>query len=516
MRTTNAMKNASISLIYYFINTFFAFLSKSLLIKYIGIEYSGLNSLLTNVIGMLNIAELGLSSAVGYTLYKPLIENDYKRINEILCLYKYLYRIVASVVFIFGLFITVFINFFVNSTINIGEVRIVFLLYLLATVVSYLLTFLNVLPIADQKNYLVVTIQNNGKIFKNILQIISIAITRNYYVWLIIEILASIVIYAYTNYIIRKKYPLYKKDNSNSFRDLIKKYHDIVKKAKNLFFHKIGGLFVYQTDNILISYFGTLTDVGIYTNYILIYNLLTGVVDQAFMGITASIGNYIIEKENKDTYCVWKEMYIIIVFITTIFCFLFYKLATPFVSVVFGKEYILSNIIVLGIAFNIMFKIVKAPIDKFKEAYGIFWDTKAPVIEAIINFVFSVILGKQIGILGVVLGTIISNIFITIIWKPYVLFKYGFKKNYIEYYKVNIPYILIAIVAIILSNILISIVNISQEIDIIGLIKMFIIYGIISVLIITICFCLDKDFRTTICKYFEVIKNVVEKKLKKN
>lgn len=221
----------------------------------------GLNSLLINLIGMLNIAELGLSTAVGYSLYKPIAENDHKKMNEILCLYKYLYRIIAVAIAIIGLVITVFISSFVTTTINIEEVRISFLLYLVATVISYLLTFLNVLPSADQKNYLVVRIQNNGKIIKNILQLISIIIIKNFYVWIIIEIISSILIYLYTNIRIKKLYEWYEPQKDLTFKALIKKYKDIVKRTKDLVFHKIGGLVVYQTDSILVSKFDNLTGV---------------------------------------------------------------------------------------------------------------------------------------------------------------------------------------------------------------------------------------------------------------
>lgn len=291
-RSKKSAKNAIVSLVYYIISSVFTFVMRTFLINNIGVEYAGLNSLLINIIGMLNIAELGLSTAVGYSLYKPIVENDYKKINEILCLYKYLYRIIAVVVAIIGIIITIFISSFVTTNISINEVRISFLLYLAATVMSYLLTFLNVLPSADQKNYYVVRIQNNGKIVKDILQIISIIVLKNFYVWIIIEIISNIVIYLYTNMKIKKMYGWYISQKELTFKELIKKYKDVVKRTKDLVFHKIGGLVVYQTDNILISYFANLTTVGIYSNYMTIYVLLTGIVEQVFMGITASIRKF--------------------------------------------------------------------------------------------------------------------------------------------------------------------------------------------------------------------------------
>lgn len=509
-RSQSSVKNATISLIYYLISSIFTFLMKMVLVRYIGIEYSGLNSLLTNIIGVLNIAELGIGTAIGYSLYKPLAEEDHKKTNEILCLYKYLYRVIALAITIIGIIITIFIDHFVNTTISMSEVRISFVLYLIATVVSYLLTFLNVLPSADQKNYMVVRIQNNGKIIKDILQLLGVAIFKNFYLWIIIEIVSNIVIYVYTNIKIKKAYTWYEEKEKHQLKDLLNKYKDIVKRTKELVFHRIGGLFVYQTDIILISYFCNLTDSGIYSNYMLIYNLLTGVVEQAFMGITASIGNFIIEKKEKDVYNVWKEMYVVMFFVTVLFGFLFYQLANPFITVCFG-DYTLPSAVVFAIALNIMFKVIKNPIDKFKEAYGIFWDIYAPIVESLINLVFSVVLAFKFGILGIVIGTVISNIVITIIWKPYVVFKYAFKEKFSKFILINAKYLLIGLIGTVISYILINLVHLTIENSILNLIVLFAVNGVIAVSVIMICFMCDKFFRDTIKKYCNVVLRMIKK-----
>ena len=511
-RSKNSIKNATIALFYYFLSNIFAFVMKTFLVRNIGMEYAGLNSLVTNLIGMLNIAELGLSTAVGYSLYKPLAENDHQKINEILCLYKYLYRIIAVVIAVIGIIITIFISSFTNTVeVSYTEVRISFLLYLIATVLSYLLTFLNVLPSADQRNYIVVKIQNNGKIIKDIFQLASIVVFKNFYIWLIIEIIASIAIYIYTNIKIRKMYKWYQKQERLTFKELVKKYKDIVKRTRDLLFHKIGGIIVYQTDSILISKFDTLIGVGTYASYMTIYTLITGVIEQAFMGITASIGNLIIEKKEKEVYKIWKEMYVIMLFITALFGFLFYKLANPFITIWLDEQYLLSLPIVFAISINTMFRIIKNPIDKFKEAYGIFWDVYAPIVESVVNLIFSIILALKYGIIGVVIGTIISNTVITFIWKPYVIFKHIFKEKLIKFFAINIKYIAIAIIGVIISSFIMKITAFQIANQYINLIMLFIVYGIISVISIGICFMCDKFFRETFKKYFKILLSTVKK-----
>lgn len=504
-RSKNSIKNASVALIYYVITNIFAFAMKMVLTRFIGIEYAGLNSLLTNIIGVLNIAELGLSVAVGYSLYKPLAEKDYERINEILCLFKYLYRIIAVFILVVGALITIFIGSFITTNISLFEVRTCFVLYLIATVSSYLLTFLNVLPSADQKNYMVVKIQNNGKIIKDILQILSIIVLKNFYVWILIEIISSIIIYFYTNRKIKKDYKWYKEDNTKNLKELLKKYKDIVKSIKDLVFHKIGSLIVYQTDIILISYYGTLTDSGIYSNYMLIYTLLTGVIEQVFNGITASIGNLIVEKGSKEAFNIWKEIYVLMMFVTILFGFLFYQLANPFIAVCFGAEYTLANIIVLGIVINTMFRMIKNPIDKFKDAYGIFWDKYAPIVESIINLVVSIVLGIRWGILGVVVGTIVSNIVIIIFWKPYVIFKYGFKEKVSKFFIINFKYLILSITGVSVSYFIINLIKINIANSVLNLIVLFAVNGIIAVIIILSFYICDKFFRDTLNKYIRLI-----------
>ena len=514
-RSQNSVKNAAISLIYYFISNVFGFVMKMVLIRCIGIEYAGLNSLLVNIVGVLNIAELGIGTAVGYALYKPLAEEDSEKVNEIICLYKYLYRIIALVIAVIGIIITIFIENFVNTNIPIAEVRISFVLYLLLTIASYLLTFLNVLPSADQKNYMVVRIQNNGKIIKDILELTGLILFKNFYVWLTIEILSYIIIYIYTSLKIRRSYQWYVPSNRYKIKELLNKYKDIVKRTKDLVFHKIGGLCVYQTDIILISYFCNLTDSGIYSNYMLIYNLLTGVVEQVFMGITASIGNLIIDKTEKDVYRIWKEMYVMMMFATILFGFLFYQLANPFITVCFG-DYTLASIVVLGISLNIMFRVIKNPIDKFKEAYGIFWDIYAPIVESLINLVFSIILAFKFGILGIVLGTVISNVVITMIWKPYVVFKYAFKEKFSKFLLINTKYLIIGIIGLAISYGLIGSIHLNIENAILNLIALFAINGIITVGIVMICFLFDKFFRDTFKKYCNIILNMIKRKATAN
>ncbi|MCI8291723.1 MAG: hypothetical protein HFJ25_05735, partial [Clostridia bacterium] len=322
----------------------------------------------------------------------------------------------------------------------------------------------------------------------------------------------NIFIYIYTNFRIKKMYNWYEPQRELKFKDLIKKYKDVVKRTKDLVFHKIGGLVVYQTDSILISKFDNLAGVGVYSNYMTIYNLLTGLVEQVFMGITASIGNLIIEKTEKEVYRIWKEIYVLMLFVTALFGFLFYKLANPFVTVWLGVEYTLGLSVVFAISINVMFKIIKNPIDKFKEAYGIFWDIYAPLVESVINLVFSILLALKFGIIGVVIGTIISNILIIFFWKPYIIFKHVFKEKLIKFFGITAKYMAIALFGVAISCIFMEIIPINIANKYINLIVLFAVYGIIASATLMGCFMADKFFRQTFKKYCNIIFSMFKRK----
>lgn len=504
MRNKYSKKNIKISLIYYFINVIFSFVTKSIFIHYLGLEYNGLNSLINNLLNILNITELGLSTAVACSLYKPLSKNKHKEINEILCLYKYMYQIISVIVTLLGLIILLFLPCFVHTTIDITTIRISYILFLISTVLSYLMTYLNILPIADQKNYMIVKIQGNIKIIKNIIQLILIITFKSYIAWLIIEIIFTIIMYLLINRKIKKQYTWYKNIKNQSFKKLYNKNRNIITQTKNIVYHKIGAILAYQTDNIIISYFCNLTIVGIYGNYILIYNLITGCIDQVFYGLTSSIGNLIVESKSEKVYTIWKEIYAIMFFAATICFYLFCKLANPFINLWIGGECTFSNSIVIAIGLTIWCRIIKITIDKFRDAYGIFWDKFAPILEAIINLVLSIILTIKIGVIGVVIGTIISNIVITLLWKPYLVFKYGFKKSIKNNVIDNIKLTTCAVFAIIICETVNSLINIR-----IDAFWTFVIYALlvttISIVISNFIFSINKTYKESIKKYICVM-----------
>lgn len=436
IRTENFLKNMKINFIFYLINIFILFISRSIFIKLLGTEIAGLNSLYNSLIGLLNIAELGIGGAIGYSLYKPLKDNDYQKIKDIMELFKYYYSIVSKIIFVLGLILSLFLPFLIKGQVNIIEAYIYYFMYLINCSISYLFTYKQTLIIADQKQYKISYILNISKIIKVVIQCITIYITKSFVLWLLIEILFNILSMYLTNNKIDLEYNDNLKFTNNKSIKLIKKENfEIGKNIKNIFFHKIGTFVIFQTDSIIITAFSTLKETAIYANYIMIINSLSGLISTAIGSIMPSVGNFIAEKSDDEIYKKFRTLYLFDNILALFISLVTYQIINEFIVFWVGKEYLFSSYIVLTLIINLYIQISRGTIDRFKSCYGIYWDISAPIIESIVNLISSIYLAYKIGIIGVFIGTIISNIIIVGIWKPYILFKEGFKKNIYLYIK---------------------------------------------------------------------------------
>ena len=90
-RTAKSLKNSVVALLFYFINLGLQFFSRKIFLEHLGAEVLGLNTTATNLLQFLNLAELGVGAAIGYSLYKPLAEKNRQQINEIVSVQGYLY-----------------------------------------------------------------------------------------------------------------------------------------------------------------------------------------------------------------------------------------------------------------------------------------------------------------------------------------------------------------------------------------------------------------------------------------
>lgn len=438
-RTGNSIRNTSNSMIAQIVGIILNFVSRTFFIKLLNADYLGVNGLFTDILTILSLAELGIGSAIMYMMYKPIAEQNTKKVAAYANFYRKVYNIIGCVILIVGLAITPFLYTFIGTVPDIDEnIQIIYILFLSNTAVSYFFTYKRSLITAFQKEYLNSRNEILFALIKDIVQILILLVTRNYYFYLITQIATTLA----SNISISRK--------ADKLFPELKQYHNeklekdetklIAKNTVAMVSHKIGAVVVSGTDSILISTFVGLGTVGIYSNYKMLSTYLRQIVNRGINSITASVGNLVATSEKEKVYFIFKRIY----FVNLIFSYFvgvcFYGVANSFILLWLGKDYLVNDLILLVISANLFFNQIRQPAIITINTYGLFWDIKwKSIIEAIINLAASIFLANtcKMGLLGVLLGTLISNLSTNIWWEPLIAYKEGMNKK-VRYYYLNL------------------------------------------------------------------------------
>ena len=439
-RIKNSSLNISSNVLVYVIQIILSFLVRTLFIKVFGEKLLGLDSLMINVLAMLSIAELGISGAISYSLYKPLVEKNVKKINAYMSFYKKIYNLAGIIVIGLGIVLMFFLKFIVGTYTN-PYLYVIFLIYLFDTASLYFISYKEILIVADQKNYKVFKYNFFFKALLYLLQLLLLLVWPNYIIYLLIMLVSK-----FCNRITVNKY-ISKNYNYVDFNSNDKLSHDevsvIKKNIYGLFCFKIGDYVINCSDNIVISSMINIVIVGIYTNYLSITTILKTMIRNVFNGITASFGNLSVEGNKKAEKNVFNIMVFLGFIISGYVTLCFLCLINPFVELWLGKKYVLPYLSMVIICINFYLMCNQLPLDTVKEAYGFYnKDRYVPIIQAVINIIVSIVLAYKIGFNGVILGTTVSYL-LTVFWnKPYMIHKYIFNQSVLKYYFDFIIYIL--------------------------------------------------------------------------
>lgn len=471
MRVDNAIRNSSFALLAQAVTVILKAITQIVFVRTLRVEYLGINGLFSNILTMLSLAELGVGSAILYNMYKPMAQNDIPRIKALMNFYRDIYCRIGIFVFILGISLTPFLKFLIKDTPEIPELKTIYILYVINNAISYFFVYKQSVFIADQKNYIVTKINIIKNIVINLLQIVFLMITRAYLPYLIINITFTFIFNAINSYLADKYYS-YLKNNTDSLSKVEKKtiYRDVYA----LMAHKVGGVIVVGTDNLLLSAFVGVVAVGLYSNYMLILTSVKGFLNQVYEALVSSIGDLINTESKERVYSVYKNMFFISFWMTTLIAVGFYCLANPFIEIAFGSAFVLDRRIVALMTLNFYVTDLtgmRAVTNKFKTAQGLFWnDRYKPYAESAINLIASIVLLKKLGFVGILLGTLISTL-TTAFWiEPLVLFKFGFKRSLKEYYKIYFKDLFIFFFSWLISATIVNIVDNSLYKIVIGII----------------------------------------------
>ncbi|MAB48838.1 MAG: sugar transporter [Flavobacteriaceae bacterium] len=444
-RVSKSLKNAKVGVSFFILSIFVQFFSRKIFLDNLGDEFIGLETTLRSILSFLNLAELGIGTAIGFTLYKPIFDENHKEINKIIALLGVLYRKIGYIIFAIGFIVSLFFPMiFEQAPFSLALIYYVFYSLLISVLLSYFVNYHISLLGADQKGYIVQQYFQTFNITRVILQVIVALYFKNFYLYITLELIFSIIYSIVVRYKIRQEYP-WLIINSSQKTEIIKEYPEIIVKIKQVFFHKMSAFVKNGTDNLLIYALVNLQSVAFFGNYQLIFMKLIGLVKMAFAGTGSAVGNLIAENDEKNIKKVLWELIAIQFFIAGFFSMIIYHTMDSFIQLWLGEKYILSHTILLLMIADFFMIQISSPIERFKNAYGLYSDTWAAITEAIINLVISFIFGKIYGIAGIVLGTVVSMFLIAILWKPYFLYKNGFKKSVFLYWKGLLPMILVFI-----------------------------------------------------------------------
>ena len=434
-RVKKSFLNARMNLICYMASLVVAFFTRKVFLDYLGTEFVGLTGTLQSLLGFLNLAELGVGTAIGYVLYKPIFDDDKAKINEIISVFGYLYRCIGLVILGAGIILSAFLPWiFPNTTFSWGVIYFGFYAFLASSMLGYFVNYRMTLLGADQKNYIVTGYFQLTTTTKVLLQMILAIYVQSFYLYLAIEIVFGIINSIVLNIKINKTYPWLKSDIKLG-KKLFKKYPEIGKYVKQLFIHKIGSFVQFQITPFLIYSYVSLPVVALYGNYTIITQRVQGFISGVLDSTGAGVGNLISEGNKEKIYNTYKELFAVRFLITGILSACIYHLCNPFISVWLGNEYPLSPQILLLISIQFFLAVSRGTTDQFIFGYGLFYDIWAPAVESIIFIVASMICGSMWGLRGVLCGPLISTMLIIYIWKPYFLFSKGLEKSVFHYFK---------------------------------------------------------------------------------
>lgn len=431
-RTEYVKKNIFYGYVSTIATSIFQIICRTIFVYTLGASYLGVSGLFTNVLGVLSFTELGIGSAIVFSLYKPIAEDDREKIKSLLALYKKAYRLIALVVAVMGLLLVPFLGSLVNTEIPLSQIRVFYLIFLFNTVSTYFVSYKTSYVTAIQKDYIISNTNTLGLIATNVAQIILLLLGGDYLQYLLIAAALGLVQKIATVLYLNKKFPILVEKDVKPLDEETKQ--SIWKNVKALIIHKIGDVSVHQTDNIIISAFVSTTAVGLLSNYTTLSNLISTFTNKFFSSFTASFGNMLakenIEKQRKifDVYDLlgfWIYGFVLIAFIT---------LSQPFIELWLGKRLLLDNAtMILYFVSNYLAGMTFIPYN-FKVAAGKFDEDKwVAFVQAVVNIVVSILAIKTIGLPGVFVGTIVSRMIVVIV-RPHIVYKYVLNKNPLHYY----------------------------------------------------------------------------------
>lgn len=444
-RTENVTKNLMVGVVSKVFLLGATFLTRTLFIRILGAEYTGISSLFSNILSLLNLAELGFGSVLTYELYKPLRENNEEMVATLVALFKKIYSAIIVVVLTFGLLLVPFLKYIVRSELNQADLLIYYVLYLIDSVASYFVAYRTMVIEADQKRYVTNLAEIIAKFVMYLCQSVYLVLTKDFLGYLVIQVVFTIMKNVALHLISLRMYPYLSKSGRSTTKEIVNT-HRIYKNVKAMCVIKICGVILNQTDSIIISIlFGTIY-VGYYSNYYMLIVYVNSIYHIITTGIEASIGNLNAEGNADKSYDIYKKLNFLMSCINTVCVTIFLCVVQDFIAVWIGTEYQQSLLLVVALLSTFYLQQAMSVASIYRQTLGLFEAAKkAYPIMATFNICFSVLLGRFIGVAGVAFATGLSRL-LTVFWYEGKVVFYQLKHGLKEYLLNQLAAVMVTVV----------------------------------------------------------------------
>ncbi len=448
-RTKNSLLNIMSGFAGQVLTIILRFVCRTVFIQTLGVAYLGINGLFSDVLSMLSLAELGFDTAISYRLYKPIVEENYKKIRALLVFFRLAYRIIGVVILCSGLLFIPFLRYLIKDYDSLKDIGInavlIFILFLVQNVSTYLFfAYKSIVFKANQKLYVLDVVGYVITLTSSLFQIVTLLIFENFTVYLIVMLFFAILQNLINARLATHYYPQYF-DYKNEKLDK-KERKELFKDCTALFVYKINNIVMKATDNIVLSAFVGLTIVGLYSNYLVLFTAVSGVLHITFRAVKASMGNLFASDDIEKKYFFFEVMNLITILLYGTAAICVAVVSNEFIICWIGEQYTIPQPLPLLIGIELLFTGLKLNLAQIRHVSGIFkqmWFR--PVIGSLINVVSSVVLVQFWSISGVIVGTLLAAIFANFVVDPVVIHKYSFNryKAVSYYYCKNMKYIII-------------------------------------------------------------------------
>lgn len=416
MRSKKALKNTISALVYQIVFVVCGLITPRLLLVTFGSTYNGVVASATQFLSMISVLTLGIAGATRVALYKTLAEDDVIGTSRIIKATKKYMKKVAICVIFYAVVLAIIYPYISHNSLQHWENSLIIAIVSVSTIADYLFGFTNTTLIqADQAGYLA-SLFNIGK---TIINTVLVALLIRLGASIFIVKLGSSLIYFLSPFIlniyIKRKYRLIsdcEPDNSG------------IKGRKAVAFHSIANIIHANTDLFVLTLFTDAKVISVYTVYNLVIGQLNNIMSAFTNGLEGAFGNMWAKKEYKTL----EKNFNLLEFTITSFVVVLFS-CTGLLIIPFVKQYTkgVTDINYIRWDLAILFTLAQAiycirqPYLILVQATGSYEETKkGALLEAVINLALSLTLVNLIGINGVILGTIVANIFRTVQYAYYI------------------------------------------------------------------------------------------------